>query len=55
MLKEYIHHLETNDIREINFLLVFLCIIYMGIKLFIATGHPPSKLDIIKQYFKFDG
>ena len=26
-----------------------------GIKLFIATGRPPSKLDIIKQYFKFDG
>lgn len=27
----------------------------LGIKLFIATGRPPSKLDIIKQYFKFDG
>lgn len=26
-----------------------------GIKVFIATGRPPSKLEVIKQYFKFDG
>ena len=27
----------------------------LGIKLFIATGRSPSKLNIIKQYFRFDG